>query len=46
MPVLKNRAYVSTGTTGTGTITLGSPVSGYQVLQMQGCLTVIQLGTL
>jgi hypothetical protein len=30
MPVLKNRAYVSTGTTGTGTITLGSPVSGYQ----------------
>ncbi len=30
MPVLKNRAYVSTTTTGTGTITLGSPVSGYQ----------------
>ncbi len=30
MPVLKNRAYVSTGTTGTGAITLGSPVSGYQ----------------
>ena len=30
MPVLKNRAYVSTATTGTGTITLASPVSGYQ----------------
>ena len=36
MPVLKNRAYVSTSTTGTGTITLGSAVSGYQTFANAG----------
>jgi len=36
MPVLKNRAYVSTSTPGTGTITLGSAVSGYQTFAAAG----------
>ncbi len=36
MPVLKNRAYVSTSTTGTGTITLGGAVSGYQTFANAG----------
>ena len=39
MPVLKNRAYVVTATTGTGTITLGSPVSGYQSFTDAGLTT-------
>ena len=39
MPVLKNRAYVVTATTGTGTITLGSPVAGYQSFTDAGLTT-------
>jgi hypothetical protein len=39
MPVLKNRAYVVTTTTGTGTITLGSPVAGYQSFTDAGLTT-------
>lgn len=30
MPVLKNRVYITTATTGAGIITLGSPILGYQ----------------
>ncbi len=36
MPVLKNRAKMSTSTTGTGTITLGSAESGYQTFADAG----------
>jgi hypothetical protein len=36
MPKIVNRAYMSTATTGTGTITLGSPLSGYQSFAAAG----------
>ncbi len=36
MAVLKNRAKMSTSTTGTGTITLGSAESGYQTFADAG----------
>lgn len=39
MPVLVNRAYVNTATTGTGTITLGTAVSGYQTFGSAGLAT-------
>ncbi len=39
MPVLKNRAYVVTTTTGAGTITLGNPVAGYQSFTDAGLTT-------
>lgn len=39
MAVLKNRAKMSTSTTGTGTITLGSALSGYQSFTAAGLTT-------
>jgi len=36
MPVLVNRAYMTTATTGTGTITLGSAKAGYQTFAAAG----------
>lgn len=39
MPIPVNRAYVNTATTGTGTITLGAAVSGYQTFASSGLTT-------